>query len=191
MLPLLLAAAAAVGVGGTSTHPPDRRALIWLYDTEAATLAALANHTSAFTAVAPPMYSVAFAPNGSAVLTSIGAECSDAVHAALPDKELWAWVESPDSDNKTAEDAVMYELFARPEHFIAAAQAEAAKRNITGFQFDFEAPGQAVNANKSMWLVRSPLPEPSASPTPPLLLRCACSARLCCCSAALCRPRPL
>ena len=49
-----------------------------------------------------------------------------------------------------AEDAVMRELFARPEAYIASAKAEATKHNITGFQFDFEAPGQAVNANKTM-----------------------------------------
>ena len=46
----------------------------------------------------------------------------------------------------------MRELFARPQPYIAAAKVEAIKRNITGFQFDFEAPGQANNANKTMWL---------------------------------------
>ena len=51
-----------------------------------------------------------------------------------------------------AEDAVMRELFARPDAYIVAAKAEAAKRTITGFQFDFEAPGQANNANQTMWL---------------------------------------
>ncbi len=134
-----------------------RNVLIWLYDCHEDTLLALANHSSAFTAVAPAMYAVGFNSNGGAELTETNAWCSDSVHKYLPDKELWAWVESPNSMNRTncpncAEDAVMRELFARPQAYIAAAKIEAAKRNITGFQFDFESPGQANNANKSMWL---------------------------------------
>ena len=50
------------------------------------------------------------------------------------------------------EDEVMRELFARPDAYVAAAKAEATRWNLTGFQFDFEAPGQAVNANKTLWL---------------------------------------
>jgi hypothetical protein len=139
------------------SNAPARRVLVWLYDCHEDTLQALANHSSAFTAVAPPMYAVGFNSNGGAELTDTNAWCSDSVHKYLPDKELWAWVESPDSLNRTqcpdcAEDAVMRELFARPQAYIAAAKAEAGKRNITGFQFDFEAPGQANNANKTMWL---------------------------------------
>ena len=103
------------------------------------------------------MYAVGFDSSGGAELTDRNAWCSDAVHKYLPDKELWAWVESPNSMNRTncpdcAEDAVMRALFARPQAYITAAKAEATKRNITGFQFDFEAPGQANNANKTMWL---------------------------------------
>jgi hypothetical protein len=133
------------------------RALIWLYDCSPTTLAALANHSRAFTALAPPMYAVGFDNRSHAVLTDIGTYCAEAIHNALPGKEIWAWVESPDSMNRTgcpdcAEDAVMRELFARPEAYIASAKAEATKHNLTGFQFDFEAPGQAVNANRTMWL---------------------------------------
>jgi hypothetical protein len=95
------------------------------------------------------MYAVGFDSAGHATLTNRNGYCSDVVHKYLPEKELWAWVESPDSMNRThcpdcAEDAVMRELFARPDTYIAEAKAEARKRNITGFQFDFEAPGQVI-----------------------------------------------
>ena len=148
-----LASFTVVGADGRD----NKRVLIWMYDCNTHTMEALANHSSAFTAVAPPMYAVGFDESGGAKLTDIGSYCADTVHKYLPDKELWAWVESPDSMNKThcpdcAEDAVMRELFARPEAYIASAKMEATKHNLTGFQFDFEAPGQAVNANKTMWL---------------------------------------
>ena len=157
VLAVLAGLASFTAVVGADGGGDNKRVLIWLYDCNTHTMEALANHSSAFTAVAPPMYAVGFDESGGAKLTDIGSYCADTVHKYLPDKELWAWVESPDSMNKThcpdcAEDAVMRELFARPEAYIASAKMEATKHNLTGFQFDFEAPGQAVNANKTMWL---------------------------------------
>eukprot|EP01052_Picozoa_sp_SAG31_P065654 SAG31_NODE_24481_length_480_cov_1.141732_1_plen_80_part_10 len=65
MAALLQASLAAVAVsttsgGGAAPASKGRRVLIWLYDCNAETMQALQNHSSAFTAVAPPMYAVGF-----------------------------------------------------------------------------------------------------------------------------------
>lgn len=125
--------------------------MVWLYNCTDATLKALANHTDAFTAVSPSLYSVGSDASGDAILSGDGASCVQSIHTKLPGKEVWPWITSPDSTNATVEDALMRRLFASPEKFTARAKSQAAALGVTGYNVDFEAPGEFTNSNKTFW----------------------------------------
>ena len=109
--------------------PPPPRVMLWLLDCEPATLAALAQHTDAVSAVALSLYWVGVDnATGAATLIDVpgGKSCAEAVHTALPELEVWAWVNGghvgPSWPIKSAAQqvAMMNALFARPGPFVAS-----------------------------------------------------------------------
>jgi hypothetical protein len=113
MLPVAAAVLALVSLptllaGGLPPSPAPPRVLIWLYDCDDSTLQALVNHSDAFTAVAPSLYTVGGHANGSvATLASDASGCAEAIHRMLPGKEIWAWITSPDSLTTADEDGLI------------------------------------------------------------------------------------
>lgn len=136
---------------GVVASTEQRRVLIWLYDCSTATLVALKNHTDAFNAIAPSVYHLGQDAVGSAVLSGDASGCINDIKSILPGVEIWPWITSPNWLKPANESALMRRLFADPRKFSERAKSEANAFGLSGFNVDFEAPGQATNRNKTLW----------------------------------------
>ena len=150
-----------VALATAGLPPPPPRVMLWLLDCEPATLAALAQHTDAVSAVALSLYWVGLDnATGAATLIDVpgGKSCAEAVHTALPELEVWAWVNGghvgPSWPIKSAAQkvAMMNALFARPGPFVARATAKAKQTNLTGFNLDWEAAGERPDQNSTFYM---------------------------------------
>ena len=137
-------------VGHAALHAQSRRVLVWLYDCSDATLSALKPHADSFTAVAPSLYTIGTDAAGGATLAGDATECVNALRKAIPSAEIWPWITSPDSLNKSAEVTLMNRLFSSPDKFAARAKAEAARLKSDADKAKASADAAVARAKKAL-----------------------------------------